>query len=255
MSLNSIDWTELPENRTFHSSSPISYPYTLVTASVGGDSPGGSTLPPDIFEAETPHSAHTDNEPQPSISDTSQIELRFKREEMLQSTWKVHEAFCFSNMNVTCIFDAENGNTLDVRRSEHSPSVTGYIVTKCSHLGDVQQVRVYTPNPEAVSNQQDSCPFIESANKLKQTQLWKTDNNGTLSMLVVLLKPPSLEGTEHGLGETHVYPWGVTALRPWRPGTLPEGWGPRSRTYTEDPPNSHQSLHDSNPSLPHSTIS
>lgn len=234
MPSDSIDWTDLPENRRFHSSSPIPYPYTLVTASVGGDSPVDSTLPPDFFEAETPHSVDTDNEPHPSISDTPQNQLRLKREDMRQPTWKVYEATCRSNVHVTSRFDAENGNTLDVRRSEHSSSVSGYIVTECSHLGDLQQVRVYTPNPEAVSNQQDSCPFIESANNLKQ--LWKTDNNGTLSMLAVLLKPPSLEGTEYELGETHVYPWGVTVLRPCRPNTMPVDWRPRPRTYTEDPP-------------------
>jgi len=246
--------TRLRRDRAFRSTAPIPYSYTRVPASSDYHFPERSTLPPDLFEIETPHSAHTDNEPHPSISDTSQDQLREKREDMRRPTWMVHEAACLSNMNVICIFDAENGSALDARRSEHSSSVTGYIVTECSPTGDLQQVRVYTPNPEAVSNQQDSCPFIESANKLKQTQLWKTDNNGTLSMLAVLLKPPSLEGTEHGLGETHLYPWGVTALRPWRPGTLPQGWRPRPRTYTEYFPSSHQSLHDSTSSAPLPTI-
>ena len=238
-------------DRTFRSRAPIPYLYTLVAASPGDHSPERSTLPPDFFEAETPHSAPT--EPPPSISETSQNQLRSKREEMLRPTWTVHEASCLSNVYVT----REGGNTVDIHLAEWSSRVGGHIITEWSHLGEILDAKVYILDPEAVSDQENPCPLSEPAKDFEQEWYWRNDNNGTLSLFEVYSKPEILEGIQHESGKTHLYPYLAQALRPSRPDIMPKGWKPKPKpdTSTEDPPNPHHSLHDSNPSLPHSTIS
>jgi hypothetical protein len=174
---------------------------------------------------------------------------------MLQPTYKVYKAEFTSNACVS--YELESGKEItSIEPTKHSKTPDGYIITKWSHLGELQTAHAYAADPDADPEGEYPWPVIDLGFLSALDPRPRFDSSGVLITIDQVLTPHKREGTEDGSDNTDVIPWAIRALNPSRPNIMPAGWQQmQSDVPTEHLPIPDDSLPDSDSSPPGSALS